>query len=299
MKTKWLSKKDADLYGFHGPYHNGRSAVEHYNEKIIARREKYKPKEPRTILDFEEEFRFTGHHKIDNFFNDTEKGELLKIRDTIERFTDEDINIKKRDANMAFINQPILNIPELYKFVFDERLIQVATSYYGCIPALSSVAVRRSYITDSPPVTNQFFHRDYNGLVKIVKVIIYLNDVDESGGPFTYVSKSAGKMFDNWWRYHYLDDSIIQKYYDPEDILPLTANFGDVLFAGTRGWHKGAKPKNKERYAIHACFLIHPELTGPGHQKESTKDNWYQIREQDYHNIPEHLRPAADFLIKV
>jgi hypothetical protein len=135
--------------------------------------------------------------------------------------------------------------------------------------------------------------------VKTLKAVIYLNDVGEDDGPFTYVAGSPNKMFDNWWDYHYLNDQTLQELYGEENILPLTANFGDLLFANTRGWHKGAKPQKKERLAIHACFLIHPELSGPLQRQESPQENWFQINKEDYENIPDGLKPAADFLIKV
>jgi len=298
---KWLGIKDPDFYGFHGSLHDGLSAVKYYNNKITERRELY-PSENKPAEKAEKivnELKDNGFHKVEGFFGDTQKDILENVKQTIIDFTDDNKNIKKRDANMAFINQPILNIPNLYKVIFNKDLIDLITSFYECIPALSSIAVRRSYLTDAAPVNNQYFHRDYNSLVKILKAVIYLNDVGEDDGPFTYVAGSSNKMFDNWWDYHYLNDQTLQELYGEENILPLTANFGDLLFANTRGWHKGAKPQKKERIAIHACFLIHPELTGPGHRQESPQEDWFQINKEDYENIPDNLKPVADFLIKV
>ena len=74
---------------------------------------------------------------------------------------------------MAIINQPILNIPNLYKIIFDDRIINIATSHFNCMPAVTSVAVRKSFITDDSPVNNQNFHRDFNSLVKLLKVERY------------------------------------------------------------------------------------------------------------------------------
>jgi hypothetical protein len=297
--VKWLGTNDADLYGFHGAYHNGLSAVQYYNDRIVERREKYPFNLNQDVLNIGETIKDKGHYKIENFFNEDQKKLLLEIRETISNYVDNNKYIKNRDSNMAFINQPMLNIPNLYKIVFNEKLINVITSYFGCIPAITSMAVRKSFPSDSPPVSNQSFHRDYNSLVKLLKVAVYLNDVDKDTGPFTYIESSHRQMFDNWWSYHYIPDDPLKFLYGEDKIKYLTANFGDILFADTRGFHKGLKPKSKERYAMHMCFLVHPELSGDGHREESPPENWFQIRKEDYEELPENLKPVADYLKKV
>jgi len=296
---KWLNEKNADLYGFHGEYHDGISAVKYYNQKITDRRQKYPYQTDKDILQYENLIKSNGHCKIDNFFDEEQKNTLLDIKQAISDFVDNNENIKRRDDNMAFVNQPILNIPNLYKIVFNDNILKIVSSYFNCIPAITSIAVRKSFVTDAPAVSNQYFHRDYNSLVKLLKVIVYLNDVDENAGPFTYIQGSTTKMFDKWWNYHYLHDDILKNVYGEENIKYLTANFGDLLFADTRGFHKGLKPKNKERYAAHMCFMIHPELSGPGHQQESPVENWFKIKKEDYDSLDDWKKPVADFLIKV
>ena len=297
--TKWLGIKDADLYGFHGGYHDGHSAVKYYNEKITERRKKYPFVVPTTELTHGEQIENKGYHKIESFFDEEQKKELLEIRKTILTYVNENKNIKRRDDNMAFINQPILNIPNLYKIVFDDKIINIVASYFNCMPAITSMAVRKSFVTESSPVNNQYFHRDYNSLVKLLKVIIYLDDVDIDTGPFTYIHESNSKMFNNWWNHHYMHDDMLKQIYGQKNIKHLTANFGDLLLADTRGFHKGLKPKNKERIAMHMCFMIHPELSGPGHLEESSIDNWFKIKKEDYDSIEDWKKPVADFLMRV
>ena len=293
---KWLGTNDADLYGFHGRYHDGSAAVQYYNEQINKRKETYPFNLPEDTLKIGESLKDAGHYKIENFFNEEERALLIEIRETISRFVDTNENIKKRDNNMALVNQPILNIPNLYKIVFNKKLIDAVTSYFGCVPAITSLAARKSFVTSAPSVSNQHFHRDYNSLVKLLKVAVYLNDVDKDTGPFTYIEGSHKQMFDNWWNFHYIQDEPLKEIYGVEKIKYLTANMGDILFADTRGFHKGLKPKSKERYALHMCFLVHPELSGEGHQTENPPSNWFQIKREDYENLSEDVLPAADFL---
>jgi hypothetical protein len=102
-----------------------------------------------------------------------------------------------------------------------------------------------------------------------------------------------------WWNGHYFPDEHIKKMYGKDKVKLLTANFGDLLMANTRGFHKGTKPASKERLAVHACYLIHPELGGKGHQKETPPEGWFKMRAEDYENLNSQQRPAADFLQKI
>jgi len=296
----WLGVNDVDFYGMHGKTHDGRFAVHHYNNHLEARSKAYpsyqwKPE----FTEIADQVRGRGYNKVENFFDDDQKKLLMSIRSVINDYVAANEHIKRRDINMAFIDQPLLNIPDLYKILFDGRMINMAAAYFGCIPSLTSVAVRKSFVTDVHGSENQHFHRDYNSLAKIAKFAIYLNDVDDDGGPLGYVAGSNCAMFNKWWYYHYILDSAVERFYGKEKIKRLTANFGDLIMADTRGYHKGWKPVNKERIAIHACFLIHPELAGPLHTHEVPYDEAFEIKKSDYDSLPEWKKPAADFLKKV
>jgi len=295
----WLGINNANLYGFHGRHHNGVAAVNYYNSKVTDRRERYSFELTTEAIESGKTTKDRGYNKVENFFSDAQKATLLESKEWINKLVNENKHIKKRDQNMAFINQPILNIPNLYKIMFDEKIIDIVTAYFDCVPALTSVAVRKSFTSDAAPVNNQLFHRDYNSLVKLLKIVIYLNDVDINGGPFTYIEDSHKKIFNNWWHYHYIQDEVMKTIYGEDKIKHLTANFGDLLMADTRGFHKGLKPKTSERYAMHMCFLIHPELTGPGHQQETPPDKGFQIRKEDYESLPDNVKPVADYLVKI
>ena len=206
-------------------------------------------------------------------------------------------NIKIRNDNLALITQPILNIPSMYKILFDDRLINIAAAYYDCLPAIGSLAVRKSFLNDVAPMSNQFFHRDYNSTVKLLKFAIYLNDVDIDGGPFTYVQGSNNKMPKEWYRNHYWPDKTIKNLYGQENIRYLTANFGDLMIANTKGFHKGQKPVKSSRVAMHFTYLIHPELDGQC--KEIPLERGFQIRKEDFEDLPDWKKPVADFLLKV
>ena len=296
----WLQPDDLNFYGMHGEGHDPNFAVHHYNSHLEARSKAYSSFEWKPeFTEIADQIRNKGHHKVESFFDEGQRELLISIRDMISDCVATNKHIKRRDVNMAFIEQPILNIPDLHKILFDGRIINMAAAYFGCIPALTSVAVRKSFVTYGEGTNNQYFHRDYNSLVKVVKFAIYLNDVDENTGPFGYVETSNRRMFTGWWHHHYMEDWVPEKFYGKENVKRLTANFGDLLMADTRGLHKGWKPIKKERIAIHACFLIHPELTGLDCKHEVPYDKAFQIDKGVYDNLPEWKKPVADFLKKV
>ena len=44
-------------------------------------------------------------------------------------------------------------------------------------------------------------------------------------------------------------DKEIEEFYSSKNIKPIYGEKGTILFANTLGYHKGVKPKNKDRYA--------------------------------------------------
>ena len=65
-----------------------------------------------------------------------------------------------------------------------------------------------------------------------------------SNGPFTYVEGSNSKkpLSPFWLDYHRWSDEQIEQLYGKDKIIPLTANYGDLLIATTNGFHKGMPP---------------------------------------------------------
>jgi len=110
------------------------------------------------------------------------------------------------------------------------------------------------------PRNSQNWHRDPEDK-KMCKFFIYLNDVDETSGPFMYVQKSniGGR-----WRDLYPQrppagsyppiggvDAVVPK----EDILVCTGKAGTVIFADTSGFHKGGYATAKERIMFMAGYI--------------------------------------------
>ena len=64
-------------------------------------------------------------------------------------------------------------------------LLQIANAYLGMYTRLRYYNIWHTFATRSKPRESQLWHRDREDLY-ILKVFIYLRDVDLGAGPFTY-----------------------------------------------------------------------------------------------------------------
>lgn len=148
----------------------------------------------------------------------------------------------------------LVDYPESESVVFDQKIIDICNQYYGHIPFLSNINIKRNYFS-RPQITETLkFHEDPEA-GKLIKVFIYLNDVDIEHGPFTYVRESHkikipyNKSKIRW------GDQEIEKFYGKENICHLTGEAGDVILADTSGFHKGLFLKQDERTMMTLYFL--------------------------------------------
>jgi hypothetical protein len=129
----------------------------------------------------------------------------------------------------------------------DDRVLDVVNSYFGLWSKLTYVDLW--YTPPAAPgvkrVSSQRWHRDYND-DRLVKVFIYLTDIDEDTGPLEYVPGSAlGGEYGNEWPWKPVSNDL----YPPQDEfdqripqsahLSLTAPEGSMIFCNTSGFHRG------------------------------------------------------------
>ena len=128
-----------------------------------------------------------------------------------------------------------------------DRVLDVVNSYFGLWSKLTYVDLW--YTPPAAPgvarVSSQRWHRDYND-DRLVKVFIYLTDVDEETGPLQYVPGSVlGGEYANQWPWRPVSNDL----YPPQDefeqripqseVVTFTAPEGSMLFCNTAGFHRG------------------------------------------------------------
>jgi hypothetical protein len=119
-------------------------------------------------------------------------------------------------------------------------------------------------------ISSQRWHRDPEE-EHVVKVFLYVNDVDEGAGPFEYVRSSAtGGRYGDVFRWE--EDS--DHYYPPhdelmaavarEDVLTLTGPAGTLIFCDTSGFHRGGFARTKPRILYMGTYVS--PAAGRGHR---------------------------------
>jgi Phytanoyl-CoA dioxygenase (PhyH) len=164
-------------------------------------------------------------------------------------------------TNYVMVQDPLVRCPAAIPLAFDELVGDIAAAYLGAPAAVGGCNVRKSFANGLPPFDTLYYHSDPNS-PRMVKFFFYLNDVDEAGGPFTYVLGSHKAKFPGWRdKYRWTHQEMIERF-GAERILPLTGKVGDLLMADTTGFHRGAKAEARDRRILIANYVIHPEFEG-------------------------------------
>jgi len=166
------------------------------------------------------------------------------------------------NENFFKVVDPYLNCEEIIDLVLNEKVMQICHSFLGKSWAIGGCNLRRSVLTKKIDKTVTKFHRDNNSN-NFIKLFFYLNDVDMSGGPFTYVKGSHTDRREQGWKpgSRWSDNQIISLYGSGR-IKYLTANKGDLIVANTTGFHKGLKCIGKERMMLTINITTEEEKFG-------------------------------------
>lgn len=132
--------------------------------------------------------------------------------------------------------------------------------------AYRGITVRRDF-ADGQKVETRLWHRDAEDR-RIVKIIVYINDVDEPCGPFCYIPKTVAPR----GRLELVDgrvpDSVMGRHVAPRDAVHCTGPAGTVIFTDTCAvFHRGALPSESDRLTIFYIYNsqapLEPEYCQP------------------------------------
>jgi hypothetical protein len=153
---------------------------------------------------------------------------------------------------MATANQ-LLAHPEILCWGLSERILKIVECYLGLPVGYGGLSFYHS-VADGRDAGPRIWHRDKEDW-KMIKVGVYLNDVDESGGPFQCVKPAPNAwLVETLPKYKGLSHSDLEhllKMNFPDWLTSCTGKVGTVFFVDTsRCYHRGKPPLNKDRAAI-------------------------------------------------
>jgi|TARA_R110000787_G_scaffold46417_1_gene112647 ectoine hydroxylase-related dioxygenase (phytanoyl-CoA dioxygenase family) len=272
-------------------YYGPREA-EIYKHVLLERKRKYDISIDNTYQDLANNIDENGYAFVENFFS---KDRLQKVIDDFEEIK-ENNELQYEDFYTEQVAHPLLNCQSVFDITFDSRMIEIAKNYFGCLPAITGVTLRKSKETAMKerniPHNGQttLFHCDKDS-PRFLKFFIYLNDVGKDNGPFTYVHKSHIDKFQGWRSKYRWSNSEIEHVYGKEKIKSITGKVGDLVMGNTAGFHKGTKVKRGERLMLTIYFSIHPT---------EWRNTWgAKMQLSDYKKLPDWKKPITDYINKV
>jgi hypothetical protein len=148
-----------------------------------------------------------------------------------------------------------------FRAVASHRLLDLANAYLGMWSKLEYVDVWYSVPqpADAARISSQRWHRDYNDK-HLLKVFLYLVDVDQNMGPFQYVpgSQPGGPYADAWpWQplgQNYPTEEELEALVPASAIEAFTAPRGTMIFCNTAGFHRGGFSTTDPRVLATATY---------------------------------------------
>jgi len=167
------------------------------------------------------------------------------------------LHLGKHTLNIT--DEQIMRYPELFLWGADIKLLQIIENYLKLPVAYDGLSYYYS-IPDGRESGPRKWHRDKEDW-RMIKIGVYINDVNEDGGPFECMTPNANEFINQTWRSKSLRRYKTAFHHEIEAILPehMQGNWykscigesGTVIFVDTaRYYHRGRPPIKFERSAI-------------------------------------------------
>jgi hypothetical protein len=148
-------------------------------------------------------------------------------------------------------SEKLMEYPELFLWGLEERLLNIVENYIGLPVAYQGVYFRRD-IANQLEKGSRLWHRDQEDQ-KMIKLIIYLNDVSENNGPFQYIHRNLTLQLAESLKYRpiYIPDKIMRETISPNNFKSCVGDSHTVIIADTANiFHRGKPPISSDRFTI-------------------------------------------------
>lgn len=146
------------------------------------------------------------------------------------------------------------------RFALERNILGVANAYLGMRSRLRYYNVWHAFPSSLEARESQLWHRDREDYL-IVKVFLYLSDVEEGAGPFNYARGSHPKGNLRGEAGYFLEgevrrstDSQMARVVPRERWFKGVGPKGSLIFADTRGYHCGGLARSSARIMYTAMF---------------------------------------------
>jgi hypothetical protein len=158
----------------------------------------------------------------------------------------------KNDEYVVHANsQQMMSYSDIFFWGLQERLLNIIENCLGLPVAYHGSYFRRDFANKVQRKT-RLWHKDIED-PHFIKIIVYLNDVDEDGGPFQYIPNDLTDEVCKTLKYKYgqISDNVMQKVVNSSIWQTCTGSAGTVVIANTGNiLHRGKMPVASDRYSI-------------------------------------------------
>ncbi|KST67661.1 phytanoyl-CoA dioxygenase family protein [Mastigocoleus testarum] len=144
-----------------------------------------------------------------------------------------------------------LKYREIFSWSLQEKLINTMENYIQ-LPLLYHGYEFKREVANGKLVGARRWHQDTEDY-RMVKIIIYLNDVDEDNGPFEYIPKHISKLLVKLLRYKsgFVKDETMAKLLSPEHWQTCTGKAGTVIITDVCNmFHRLKAPIRSDRLSL-------------------------------------------------
>lgn len=167
-------------------------------------------------------------------------------------------------AGQQFIIVPpaeIVRNPAIFHWGLQDRLLDIAEAYIGLPVAYDGVAINYT-VADGREVSTRKWHRDWEDR-RMLKVALYVHDVDAEGGPFEAIARHDTVQSDReGYDYELADDAELARRLGADfadDVVSCTGRRGTVVFCDTaRFFHRGKPATARDRAAVFYSYFANP-----------------------------------------
>lgn len=163
---------------------------------------------------------------------------------------------KAENCELGSDKEDLREFPEILLWALSPKLLNLVENYIGLPILYQGFAMRRS-IADGQYSGVRRWHIDWEDR-RIIKIIIYLNDVAPGGGPYEYIPRQltteAIKTL-NYYNLGFLSDQEMLQAVPKEYWQACIANKGSVVITDTSHvFHRAQPPTKEERFSITFCY---------------------------------------------
>lgn len=150
----------------------------------------------------------------------------------------------------------LLEYPEVYLWGLEEKLLDIIENYIG-LPIIYQGCAMRKDIGNGKQVGIRRWHLDWEDR-RLIKIIIYLNDVDENSGPYEYIDRQLTAKKTEILNHHnlgYLLDEQIAVAIPRDNWKSCPGEATTVIFSDPASvFHRAKPPITQDRIALTFCY---------------------------------------------